>query len=427
MHLKTVLLELAVLALMLCSCSNNDKSEKIGHRAYEDGNSPAYLMNMEIDSTNVLKETYLYSCINSGSGSNLKIDSLFLDRYYIPALTAEDSSAMNLRPCMIFVFGGGFSHGARDREKYLDYFNYLASQGYNVVSIDYRLGLQAPFEKQSNKIAFAKYAVNRFVSSVDMAVEDLYNATKYVLSKSAEWGIDPSQIFISGSSAGAITVLQAEYELCAGRCKVLPEDFDYRGAIAFSGAIVLRKGKLDWGRRPCPVFFFHGDGDSNVPFGKVSTPWCSLNGSSRIVASLDDFNKSVDKRARKALKKLNMNLSENSKGSSSAGLSVKSGTGATAAHNAGGEEIEYLIREYEKAGLEYASYTFYSYEGVDHSLAEKPMYENLPQIMLFLNECRCAPLKELPVCQTMRMQDRRRPPEKYKIGVFDYFKSNYGN
>lgn len=427
MHLKTVLLELAVLALMLCSCSNNDKSEKIGHRAYEDGNSPAYLMNMEIDSTNVLKETYLYSCINSGSGSDLKIDSLFLDRYYIPALTAEDSSAMNLRPCMIFVFGGGFSHGARDREKYLDYFNYLASQGYNVVSIDYRLGLQAPFEKQSNKIAFAKYAVNRFVSSVDMAVEDLYNATKYVLSKSAEWGIDPSQIFISGSSAGAITVLQAEYELCAGRCKVLPEDFDYRGAIAFSGAIVLRKGKLDWGRRPCPVFFFHGDGDSNVPFGKVSTPWCSLNGSSRIVASLDDFNKSVDKRARKVLKKLNMNLSENSKGSSSAGLSANSGTGATAAHNAGGEEIEYLIREYEKAGLEYASYTFYSYEGVDHSLAEKPMYENLPQIMLFLNECRCAPLKELPVCQTTRMQDRRRPPEKYKIGVFDYFKSNYGN
>lgn len=427
MHLKTVLLELAVLALMLCSCSNNDKSEKIGHRAYEDGNSPAYLMNMEIDSTNVLKETYLYSCINSGSGSDLKIDSLFLDRYYIPALTAEDSSAMNLRPCMIFVFGGGFSHGARDREKYLDYFNYLASQGYNVVSIDYRLGLQAPFEKQSNNIAFAKYAVNRFVSSVDMAVEDLYNATKYVLSKSAEWGIDPSQIFISGSSAGAITVLQAEYELCAGRCKVLPEDFDYRGAIAFSGAIVLRKGKLDWGRRPCPVFFFHGDGDSNVPFGKVSTPWCSLNGSSRIVASLDDFNKSVDKRARKVLKKLNMNLSENSKGSTSADLSANPGTGAKAAHNAGGEEIEYLIREYEKAGLEYASYTFYSYEGVDHSLAEKPMYENLLQIMLFLNECRCAPLKELPVCQTMRMQDRRRPPEKYKIGVFDYFKSNYGN
>lgn len=427
MHLKTVLLELAVLALMLCSCSNNDKSEKIGHRAYEDGNSPAYLMNMEIDSTNVLKETYLYSCINSGSGSDLKIDSLFLDRYYIPAQTAEDSSEVILRPCMIFVFGGGFSHGARDREKYLDYFNYLASQGYDVVSIDYRLGLQAPFEKQSNNIAFAKYAVNRFVSSVDMAVEDLYNATKYVLSKSAEWGIDPSQIFISGSSAGAITVLQAEYELCAGRCKVLPEDFDYRGAIAFSGAIVLRKGKLDWGRRPCPVFFFHGDGDSNVPFGKVSTPWCSLNGSSRIVASLDDFNKSVDKRARKVLKKLNMNLSENSKGSTSADLSANPGTGAKAAHNAGGEEIEYLIREYEKAGLEYASYTFYSYEGVDHSLAEKPMYENLPQIMLFLNECRCAPLKELPVCQTMRMQDRRRPPEKYKIGVFDYFKSNYGN
>lgn len=419
-HFTGTILFLTVLAALLCSCSHSNQAGKTGHRAYEDGNNPAYLMNIMIDSKNVIKETYLYSCLSSGTGSDLKIDSLFLDRYYCP-VTDEA-----LQPCMIFVFGGGFSHGARDREKYLDYFNYLASNGYNVVSIDYRLGLQTPFEHRANKVAFAKYAVGRFMTSVDIAVEDLFNATKFVLNKSSEWGVDPSRIFISGSSAGAITVLQAEYQLCAGQCKVLPEDFDYSGVIAFSGAILLQKGNLKWDRRPCPILFFHGDADSNVPYGKIRTPWCSLNGSSVIASSLDDFNKSVDRRARKALRKMRRKYFHGT-GNQSEVLNANDSTGQTNSALASSAELAATLRAYEEAGVEYASYTFYSYQGVDHSLAEKPMYENLPQIMLFLKECSTENLKTMPLCQTMKMQDRRRPVKNYRIGVFDYFKSNYSN
>jgi carboxylesterase type B len=43
---------------------------------------------------------------------------------------------------MIFVFGGGFVRGSRDHEGYLPYFKFLNDNGFDVVSIDYRLGLK---------------------------------------------------------------------------------------------------------------------------------------------------------------------------------------------------------------------------------------------------------------------------------------------
>ena len=64
-------------------------------------------------------------------------DSLFLDRY--TAVSVEQNDA---RPCLVFVFGGGFIAGERDAEKYLPFFHYMVNQGYDVVSIDYRLGLK---------------------------------------------------------------------------------------------------------------------------------------------------------------------------------------------------------------------------------------------------------------------------------------------
>ena len=48
------------------------------------------------------------------------------------------------------------------------------------------------------------------------AVEDFYDATGFVINQSSDWNIDVEQIVASGSSAGAITVLQAEYDLCNG-------------------------------------------------------------------------------------------------------------------------------------------------------------------------------------------------------------------
>ena len=64
-------------------------------------------------------------------------DSLFLDRYTAVSVEQDDA-----RPCLVFVFGGGFIAGERDAERYLPFFHYMVNQGYDVVSIDYRLGLK---------------------------------------------------------------------------------------------------------------------------------------------------------------------------------------------------------------------------------------------------------------------------------------------
>ena len=73
------------------------------------------------------KKSYLYAVKGT--------DSLYLDHYV--------SSVSGKRPCMIFMFGGGFVRGTRDTEGYIPYFHYLNDKGIDVVSIDYRLGLKS--------------------------------------------------------------------------------------------------------------------------------------------------------------------------------------------------------------------------------------------------------------------------------------------
>ncbi len=41
-----------------------------------------------------------------------------------------------------FCFGGGFKEGERDAKIYSSFFNYFASKGFTVASIDYRLGMK---------------------------------------------------------------------------------------------------------------------------------------------------------------------------------------------------------------------------------------------------------------------------------------------
>lgn len=194
------------------------------------------------------KTTYSYSVKGD--------QTLYLDRYSSPLSVATDRT-----PCIIFMFGGAFARGTRDMDKYIPYFDYMVRQGYTVISIDYRLGLKGvEQDKELNEEGF----VRRFIYSVDMAVEDLFDATQYVLDHAEEWNIDPDAITINGSSAGAVTVLQAEHAICNGTHHVatkLPAGFNYAGVIAFAGAIFVPDGGLIWAKAPCPIMMFHGDAD----------------------------------------------------------------------------------------------------------------------------------------------------------------------
>ena len=127
--------------------------------------------------------------------------------------------------------------------------------------------------------------------AIDTAVEDFYDATGFVINQSSDWNIDVEQIVASGSSAGAITVLQAEYDLCNGHelAKRLPAGFNYAGVISYAGAV---SGVLPphWEKMPCPIMLFHGDADKTVPFEQAAMENIGgLWGSSAVAKSLENL------------------------------------------------------------------------------------------------------------------------------------------
>lgn len=188
---------------------------------------------------------------------------LFMD-VYDPAEGSVREAYGIEKPTVIFMFGGGFIHGTRDDADYHKWFRMMTENGYRVISIDYRLGL-----KGSDKVGVAQ--VNVLDKAIHMAVEDLFSATNFILDNADQFGVNPSNIVISGSSAGAISVMQAEYEIANATqwASVLPAGFNYAGVMSFSGAILSREGKVDFKKSPCPTLMLHGTSDELVPYDQI--------------------------------------------------------------------------------------------------------------------------------------------------------------
>ena len=190
-------------------------------------------------------------------------DTLRLDKYEVKNAVIDTVP----KPVLLFAFGGGFKTGQRDAADYIPYFHFLAEQGIVVVSTDYRTGLKnLDASKLSSPMTFS----TSLIKAISMAVEDFYDATTYIVNHSSEWNINPKQIIANGSSAGAVTTLQAVYERTnlTKQSSRLPEGFNYAGAISFAGAI-FNLGIPQWKDAPCPIMFFHGNADKLVPFDKA--------------------------------------------------------------------------------------------------------------------------------------------------------------
>lgn len=224
----------------------------------------------------VQKETYIFAIKGQ--------DTLSLDKYEVLS-----KQAIPARPVLLFAFGGGFKGGERDAERYVSFFEFLAENGFVVVSTDYRTALKNPDSKQ---LSTTEGFVAALQNAIFVAVEDFYDATSYVMKNSSNWNVDAQMIIACGSSAGAITVLQAEYELCnrTALSKHLPDSFNYAGVVSFAGAI-CNLGNLQWRTEPCPIMLFHGDADRTVPYEKALIEGLGgLWGSASIVQQLESMN-----------------------------------------------------------------------------------------------------------------------------------------
>ena len=209
---------------------------------------------------------------------------LFMD-VYNPAKGSETMIMGKEKPTIIFMFGGGFIRGERDNPDYLPWFKSMTDDGYRIISIDYRLGL-----KGSTKVGVAQ--VNVLDKAIHMGVEDLFSATSFIAENAEQLGVDPSNIVISGSSAGAIIAMQAEYEICNRTqwTSILPEGFRYAGVMSFAGAILSREGKVDFKvHSPAPTLMLHGTADSVVPYKQIAVFNLGFFGGGKLVERFQKY------------------------------------------------------------------------------------------------------------------------------------------
>jgi predicted esterase len=184
-------------------------------------------------------------------------NTLKLDIYYRGELTEN-------KPTVLFVFGGGFVTGRRDSKLFEQYFNTLIEHNFKVVSVDYRLGLKG-------KKFPTPFNTSNLRGAIDTATTDVFKATAYLIKNAKPLGIDTAMIILSGSSAGAITALHADYNKrnATPLSALLPSNFQYKGVISFAGAIMSYHGAPKYIIPPAPTMLFHGTADNLVPFNKV--------------------------------------------------------------------------------------------------------------------------------------------------------------
>lgn len=208
--------------------------------------------------------------------------ALFLD-IFRPNSSAQTSFKGVAKPAIMFVFGGGFTSGRRSDPAVRGWFRRLNAEGYTVVAIDYRLGMKG--YRMGRGLRGAAKALDRFVLSQQMGVEDVFSAVAF-LDAHPELNVPADNIVISGSSAGAIISLACAYAIANGQTAGLPDGFAFKGVMSFAGGIVSKKGAPRFAKAPCPLLLFHGTADKIVAYKHYGLPRRGIWGSSYIASQL---------------------------------------------------------------------------------------------------------------------------------------------
>ena len=202
------------------------------------------------DSARVETFTYAFK-----DGKSLDMD------VYSPAFDSQTQ-----RPLIFYVHGGGFSGGKRNDPGIQTFCKKLARHGYVVSSISYRLTR----EGKESGFGCDCPAVDK-KNTFNSAVEDLQDATFFMIQQRDKMGIDPQKIILSGSSAGAETVLNTAYQppYCYG---LDSGPVSYAGVISMVGAIpdtsrIFKESAI-------PSLLFHGTCDNLVPYATAPHRHC---------------------------------------------------------------------------------------------------------------------------------------------------------
>jgi acetyl esterase/lipase len=200
-------------------------------------------------------ETYTYAFKDN--------QSLDLDVYF-PGFDNQTK-----RPLIFYVHGGGFTDGKRNDPGIPEFCRKLAKHGFVAASISYRL------TRKGTPTGFGCdcTAVDK-LNTLNAAVQDLQDATFFMIKNRDKIGIDPQKIILSGSSAGAETVLNTAYQppYCYG---LDSGPVSYAGVISMAGAVpdtsrIFKESAV-------PSLLFHGTCDNMVPYASAPHRYCKEN------------------------------------------------------------------------------------------------------------------------------------------------------
>jgi len=188
---------------------------------------------------------------------------LKLDVYY------PKTDIFKNRPLVMLIHGGAFYIGSKESACEATLATSLAKRGYLVASIDYRLG----FKLTPSDIELSAYR----------AIQDANAALRFFAHNAKGLGIDPSQVYIGGTSAGAVASLntafmknderperikEANKEGKLGKIEEsgnkYTETFNIKAVVNMWGA-VADVNIIDRDEN-IPVLSIHGTADDIVPF-----------------------------------------------------------------------------------------------------------------------------------------------------------------
>lgn len=183
---------------------------------------------------------------------------------FVPKTKSKDKL-----PLFVHVHGGGFSGGDRSNDHTIS--KEAAANGFVAANITYTLYMKGKSFSCDGKLP-------EKIKAIQIAANQLQQAVIYFLNNQVTYNIDPEKVFISGSSAGAETVLHAAFwdakmmNLYPGK---LPEGFKYAGVISGAGAIMDLNFITP--KNLVPVLSFHGSCDTTVPYGTAAHHYCPPN------------------------------------------------------------------------------------------------------------------------------------------------------
>lgn len=102
------------------------------------------------------------------------------------------------RPVIIMAFGGAFLAGWKQFPQLVDYCEAMCRKGYVVVSADYRLG-------------FNPLDLGTAIRALYRGGQDMKACIRYIKAHADTYGIDTTQIYAGGHSAGAINAIHSAY------------------------------------------------------------------------------------------------------------------------------------------------------------------------------------------------------------------------